>query len=293
MNLQTAELLGDCCRFAQTGRRRDRPADVVAEQAISGAFAHAGDAVWLGFGDRQVLAFQGTMCNYSVETFFDWLYHFRAKAVPALDLPGAVHTGFADLLQPILATILDKLNDAGDSQPLYLTGFSHGGALALLTAAVLKLESVACDATYVFGSPRVGDAAFVASIDTPVYRFEYGRDLVPHVPLKKPDSVLCRLAWEELKDRLPAKVEKLLDTAEDDYVVYEHAGTLHYRASREEVWKAYSAKEERGLRNRRTIKLLSAGRRICDDHELGCYPYSRKTIASASTMNFPASTIRC
>jgi hypothetical protein len=293
MDLQTAELLGDCCRFAQTGWLRDRPAGVIAEQAISGAFAHAGDAVWLSFADRQVLAFQGTMCNYSVETFFDWIYHFRAKAVPALDLPGVVHSGFAALLRPILDAILKKLNDAGDSQPLFLTGFSHGGALALLTAAVLKQKSIACKATYVFGSPRVGDADFAASLKTPVYRFEYGRDLVPHVPFKKPDSVLCRIAWEELKDRLPAKIEKLFDTAEDEYAVYEHAGELCYRASGDEAWKSYSAAEERRLRSRRAIKLLSAGRRICYDHELGRYPYSRKTAASAAMLNFPAQTTRC
>lgn len=271
MDVSLSESLLDCCRYAQSGRGRDKPRDVVIDQTFSGAFAHTSNAVWLKFRDRQVLVFQGTLDDGTKREFYDWLYNLRAAAVEALDLPGRVHGGFASHLKPLLPPILEKLQKHGRESPLYVTGFSQGGALALLTSQLLAMKEISVAATYVYAAPRVGDAAFVKSLTTPVYRFEYGCDIVPHVPFKQPDSLLFRLAWDELKDHLPRDVVRLLDHCEECYAVYGHAGALYYRADADEAWQTYDAAGEKQLLSRRAVKLLSAGKRLCDDHRLEFY----------------------
>jgi alpha-beta hydrolase superfamily lysophospholipase len=62
--------------------------------------------------------------------------------------------------------------------PIFYTGHSLGAALATLAAA-----RRAPKALYTFGSPRVGNAAFIASLgNIPIYRVVDDRDLVATVP---------------------------------------------------------------------------------------------------------------
>ena len=73
-------------------------------------------------------------------------------------------------------------------RPVYLTGHSLGGALAMMATAELsnheddKLrDSIA--ACYTFGSPKVGNRSFDQFVKVPLYRVTNGIDLVPAVPL--------------------------------------------------------------------------------------------------------------
>lgn len=62
--------------------------------------------------------------------------------------------------------------------PLVLTGHSLGGALATLAASVLRP-----DLLVTLGSPRVGDAAFAATLDgIRIVRLKHCADLVTTVP---------------------------------------------------------------------------------------------------------------
>jgi hypothetical protein len=90
--------------------------------------------------------------------------------------PAHVHGGFLRALDSVWKDIsaeLDRLNC-----PLFFTGHSLGGALASL-AGMRRAPT----ATYTFGSPRVGDAAFVAlAAGMPIYRIVDDRDVVASVP---------------------------------------------------------------------------------------------------------------
>ena len=63
--------------------------------------------------------------------------------------------------------------------PLYITGHSLGGALALVATRYLGSDSTG--ANY-FGCPRAGDDAFFAPIRTPIYRIVNAADGVTRIP---------------------------------------------------------------------------------------------------------------
>lgn len=89
---------------------------------------------------------------------------------------GQVHRGFTEALSQIWTPLEAVL--AGITGPLFFTGHSLGGALALL-AASLRMP----DAVYAFGAPRTGDRAFGNTLDGDrVFNIINGRDIVPSLP---------------------------------------------------------------------------------------------------------------
>jgi len=90
--------------------------------------------------------------------------------------PGKVHGGYLEALLDVVAEVKAQLHDA--PRPLYFDGHSMGGALATLAATLTPGP----DATYSFGAPRVGDAAFAAALDG-VVRVVNGDDIAPRYPL--------------------------------------------------------------------------------------------------------------
>jgi len=123
-------------------------------------------------GDRfGVLVFRGT------STFGDWLSNLNT--LPA-DWPqgGLVHRGFMEALEKVWGDVDDWLSAI--DRPMFYTGHSLGAALATLAAS--RSTRPPC-AVYTFGSPRVGNSDFVATLgNTPVYRVVNNRDIVPNVP---------------------------------------------------------------------------------------------------------------
>ncbi|HEX5716723.1 MAG TPA: lipase family protein [Thermoanaerobaculia bacterium] len=93
---------------------------------------------------------------------------------------GRVHSGFAKAVNEIkqeLDQILNRIGSAG--RPLWLTGHSLGGAMAILTATRLgeRVQGV-----YVYGAPRVGDASFGKTVNDRIVCFVHGSDPVAQVP---------------------------------------------------------------------------------------------------------------
>jgi hypothetical protein len=97
-----------------------------------------------------VIAFRGT----EVDDFRDLLTDLRLYKVPWKD-GGKVHAGFRHAL-PDMNALTHLIPDGAR---LLITGHSLGAALATLAAARLRRGSL-----YTFGSPRVGDKAFAASM---------------------------------------------------------------------------------------------------------------------------------
>lgn len=100
-----------------------------------------------------------------------------------------VHTGFHNAYQPIRDLLFDKVAELlrAKRRPVYITGHSLGGALALMATAELAnhddaevRDSIA--ACYTFGCPKAGDKSFDQYVKAPLYRITNGVDLVPAVP---------------------------------------------------------------------------------------------------------------
>lgn len=100
---------------------------------------------------------------------------------------GSVHTGFANALDTIAAGLDDAVQSLG--VPVLFTGHSLGAALATLAASLFKpLGNVT--GLYTFGSPLVGDSAFVATLDgVNIYRYRDCCDVVTRIPPPELDYV--------------------------------------------------------------------------------------------------------
>jgi hypothetical protein len=79
-------------------------------------------------------------------------------------------------------------------KPLFITGHSMGGALAVLTAWRLATLGRPPVATYTFGAPRVGDTTFCSGYALPTYRIVNRLDIVPEVPLTSVKRLLPKRA---------------------------------------------------------------------------------------------------
>ena len=118
-----------------------------------------------------ILVFRGTEQNIKD--------YFTDLDIGKLSLFGnkkAVHEGFSEALNSVWENISVELSRL--SCPVFYTGHSLGAALATLAAA-----RTAPKALYTFGSPRVGNEMFAASLaDVPHYRVVDAEDVVTTVP---------------------------------------------------------------------------------------------------------------
>jgi hypothetical protein len=132
--------------------------------------------------DIIVIVFRGT------ENRLDWTTNMQAAWI-TLQGGTRVHTGFFQAYWPIrerlFATVVSLLKRK--PRPVYITGHSLGGALALMATAELAnheeasvRDSIA--ACYTFGCPRAGDSSFDRYVKVPLYRVTNGLDIVPAVP---------------------------------------------------------------------------------------------------------------
>lgn len=121
-----------------------------------------------------VVAFRGT----DAKDISDVAYDADFELVPWRK-GGNVHKGFAHALDQILPALEPALKEVGTCRLLF-TGHSLGAAMATLMTSIRQP-----DALYTFGSPRVGDAAFVAPLlAVKSYRYVDCCDLVTRVPPK-------------------------------------------------------------------------------------------------------------
>ncbi|WP_320171866.1 lipase family protein [Maridesulfovibrio sp.] len=127
-----------------------------------------------GFAGMFVIVFRGTEPNSIADLKSD----IKANLVDAPD-GGRVHNGFLKAYEKV-ADLLNEDIKKADGLPVYITGHSLGGALALVATRYLGSDSVG--ATYTFGGPRVGDDNFFKKIKTPVYRVVNAADGVARLP---------------------------------------------------------------------------------------------------------------
>lgn len=123
-----------------------------------------------------VLAFRGTEENMgNILTDID--VRFRK------DKNGAkIADGFSRAYALVEKEIADAIAKLDPGLPLYITGHSLGGALAVI-ASIRITPSDRIAACYTYGCPRVGNAEFTKDLwKIPVYRQVHSSDIVPRVP---------------------------------------------------------------------------------------------------------------
>jgi len=115
--------------------------------------------------------------------FQDWITDF--SAMPS---PNHLHSGFEAAVETVLPDIQKALGKrAAPNQPVFFTGHSLGGALAILAAwRISRLKNTPEIVVYTFGSPRNGGQEFFDDY-TPrlgdfTFRLVHGTDIVPTVP---------------------------------------------------------------------------------------------------------------
>ena len=165
-----------------------------------------------------VLAFRGS----DPVTLPTWLTDAVVRLVEREEYAGRVHLGFASALRRTWDKIARVLDVVG-GKPLFLTGHSMGGALAVLAACRLAKLGITPVATYTYGSPRVGDPAFCAGYALRTYRIVNRMDLVPEMPLASAKSLLPRTP-RVTNEKILAKLHRLAERVP----CYGHVNTFVY-----------------------------------------------------------------
>lgn len=114
------------------------------------------------------------------------------------DLPASVHKGFLEDFDALNADIIHALRSAITASPkpllpIFVTGHSLGGGLAILCALELVRQGFNVAGVYTFGQPRVGNKEFCQLYDSSAcpaaavlkdvtFRVINQNDIVPRVP---------------------------------------------------------------------------------------------------------------
>ena len=128
------------------------------------------------------LAFRGT------NELADWIDNINLFQAEALF--GHFHKGFYAALHDIWTPLFDRIQTlrAQKRRPLFITGHSLGGAIAVLAAAELAHRDHPFTSVYTFGQPRAvtleTSTTFNALCGERVFRFQNNNDIVTRVPTR-------------------------------------------------------------------------------------------------------------
>ena len=107
------------------------------------------------------------------------------------------HQGFAEAAGAVQTTVEDAIRRGGVEKPLFFTGHSLGGALAIISAKRARDAGLQIKAVYTFGGARVGDQRFFDSygpgLRSCTFRLVHGTDIVASVPPSLRDGFVNRL----------------------------------------------------------------------------------------------------
>jgi triacylglycerol lipase len=171
-------------------------------------------------GNAMIIAFAGT----DPANLLNWVSDFYLGR-PKAD----VHQGFQDAAAAVSREVDSAIEQCmKDGRTLFIAGHSLGAAIALVTADRARSEKGLNQAeVYVFGSPRVGRADFVArynaSFGHTTYRFVHGKDIVPTVPPSELGFhhvgrlLQCERGQKFASTRLSAGAESDEPSAGDDF----------------------------------------------------------------------------
>ncbi len=145
------------------------------------------------------LAFRGSQAPNTLDGLKDWLltnannYLILPEGQIGTDFAAAgvgarFHRGFMEALheiwEPLLATVTESTESS--DRPLWLTGHSLGGALALLAAWRLQRSFITVHEVVTFGAPMIGNEAAARAFEQEfagkIFRYVNFEDPVPLLP---------------------------------------------------------------------------------------------------------------
>ena len=146
-----------------------------------------------------VVAFRGSEAPTTLDGLKDWLltnannYLILPEGRAGTDFAAAgvgarFHKGFLEALEMIWEPLLAAVNNAikTKERPVWITGHSLGGALALMAAWRLQRSFISIQEIVTFGAPMIGNdaaaKAFEQEFSGKIYRFVDLEDVVPHLP---------------------------------------------------------------------------------------------------------------
>ncbi len=149
--------------------------------------------------DHIVVAFRGTESPTSLEGLKDWLL---TDAVNLLIIPqgrlgtdliaagvGAkFHQGFVGAFEEVSTPLFSALKEetARRDRPIWVTGHSLGGAVALICSWVMQRHFLSVHQVYTYGGPMIGNKLATAAYDKEfagrVFRYVNIPDPVPLLP---------------------------------------------------------------------------------------------------------------
>lgn len=169
--------------------------------------------------DSYALAFRGTEAN----SYKDIKTDIQANKIPASS-DGQIHKGFYEAYQTIKHPLKSELRRLAkiEDLPLYITGHSLGGALAVIATKDLH-EEFKIAACYNFGAPKVANHKWIYGMSSPVYRIVNAVDAVTMLP----PTVLVEAACWGLRF-VPFVGRAAAHWIHSTYGEYMHAGDMRY-----------------------------------------------------------------
>lgn len=156
---------------------------------------------YVGENEASILiAFRGSQSPTSLDGVKDWLLTNARNflVIPegrigtdfaAAGVGARFHRGFLEALEEIWGSLYDRVDAAFSQQerPVWVTGHSLGGALALLCAWRMHQQFIPIHQVCTFGAPMIGNQAaadaFAREFPGRIYRYVDAGDLVPKLPM--------------------------------------------------------------------------------------------------------------
>jgi triacylglycerol lipase len=156
--------------------------------------------VYVGENDQAiVVAFRGSQAPTTLDGLKDWLltnannYLILPEGRSGTDFAAAgvgarFHRGFLDALEMVWGPLTARVEQAlkAKDRPLWVTGHSLGGALALLAAWRFRRSFLPVCAVVTFGGPMIGNEAaskaFEREFPGKIFRYVDVGDVVPLLP---------------------------------------------------------------------------------------------------------------
>lgn len=190
--------------------------------------------VYVGQNDKAILiAFRGSQAPTTLDGLQDWLltnandYLIIPEGRIGTDFAAAgvgarFHRGFMEALDGIWEPLLKAVTEATESgdRPVWITGHSLGGALALMAAWRLQRNFVSIHEVVTFGAPMVGNdaaaRAFEKEFAGKIFRFVNLEDPVPLLPsisLVANSYAHCQSEVSMAAEALASAIETLQESA--------------------------------------------------------------------------------
>ncbi|MGM9988490.1 MAG: lipase family protein [Bacillaceae bacterium] len=194
---QTLLLLAECC--LQSYRYAKGEKDIIippSYELIAPIHTPSKEPFGLVLESKEavIIAFRGTQSQENLIKDME----IQQILYPLCENAGNVHSGFLSIYTEIRPSLLYYLSSLPKTKPLIITGHSLGGALAILAALDVKVNTpfeqvIMCN----FGAPKVGDKPFVTTYNKHLLNSYRVINLFDGIPLFPPSKKLMESLLNE------------------------------------------------------------------------------------------------